>query len=795
MRRWWVVVWAVAACLMMMAPARPALAQAVTGEILSLGIGGIHSAGMYRLGQWVPVHVRLENRSGGAFDGFLAVEQNDLDGDKVLCLKPIHLEAGLEGRDSWLYYWPKPDEAGMGVPEVAVLDGQKRVITTFSVHAPMEPAGLAPENAEDNHSQRWVILLGGNRQMGLGHYIKSKGGNATTRLTWVPHAADLPDNVLGLDGVDTIIWDAEAVRVSDMAPDFQLKAILDWVRSGGHLVVTAGAQLNELSGPFYKIGEALPLKIEGTVQLPDGSIFQRFISQRMYRTPAGPFVQMTGSLKPGSRAVSTAWAMGNTGAGDHPLVVIGTYGAGTVTVVTIDPASLPANAMSPENWLAFWQKTMGWSGEIWTEARVKEQVAQDEDDREHNRGTANHIMVNPAHAKLDAAVPNGIDFSKATYQRLILAVLFLGLYWVVAGPGNFLVLRRYKLQHWSWWIFGACVVVASVGAMLVVAAFKLEKYDLKHITYVMGRSDSGDASVVAFYGIFAPKDSKVSIELPESLDASGSGANGGLTYLAPFDEPLFDGIVPFADPQQYEILNSKTTLVEVPFRSTLKKMQARWTGELTDKITTDHVGIKFASAGKGGRRLGLMGTLKNQTQYDLQDVTIVALAPNVPIELSEARIFDGGTWRHGDTLRLDMIPGRGTTPRSDDVEQILADVGKSMGRETFTKVGLGGSGMVFDPAIANAEKHKADLLNTLLELRPFEGLLESNNRVEFTRCLTRCVDRSAALRASRLLVIGYAGTAEAGVPSPLKLKVDGRELTGSGEVVFTWTIDVPETAK
>src|SRR5205823_5838458 len=69
--------------------AKPIIAaDAVTGEILSVGIGGnvkegeqSKIGGMYRAGSWVPVRVRLKNRSGKTFSGRLGVEQPDLDGD------------------------------------------------------------------------------------------------------------------------------------------------------------------------------------------------------------------------------------------------------------------------------------------------------------------------------------------------------------------------------------------------------------------------------------------------------------------------------------------------------------------------------------------------------------------------------------------------------------------------------------------------------------------------------------------------------------------------------------------
>ena len=41
-----------------------------------------------------------------------------------------------------------------------------------------------------------------------------------------------------------------------------------------------------------------------------------------------------------------------------------------------------------------------------------------------------------------------------------------------------------------------------------------------------------------------------------------------------------EGVKPFADPQTYDVTDENPTAVAPVFRSTLKKLQGRWTGEL-----------------------------------------------------------------------------------------------------------------------------------------------------------------------------------------------------------------------
>ncbi len=46
-----------------------------------------------------------------------------------------------------------------------------------------------------------------------------------------------------------------------------------------------------------------------------------------------------------------------------------------------------------------------------------------------------------------------------------------------------------------------------------------------------------------------------------------------MNYLAPMCMPTLESVKPFADPQNYTLLNEKTNATSPVFRNTLKKMQ------------------------------------------------------------------------------------------------------------------------------------------------------------------------------------------------------------------------------
>lgn len=810
-------------------------AQAVGGQVLQVGLDSIgrESVGMvggiggwYRQGHWVPVRVRLENRSGVRWSGYLAADQMDLDGDPIRCLsRPFVLEPTLGGRDLWLYYWPRPDDEDYWLRSVSVLDEHKQFVAAMPVEA--KPQVILVSNTEDQHAQRWVVVLGPSL-LGWNAYTGVKGGVATNRVSWVPRAEGLPDQALGLDGVDLLVWQAgqDAVVPSELGEDLRVRAILEWVKAGGHLIITTGPRWLELADPTHPLAAALPLDMRAAQQTPGLGLLNRYLPAAGFRGGAGrltgDLIQVTGTLKPGARAVGPAQGAGR----GEPLVVTGKYGQGAVTLATVDLAAPMFGSFTQAQWLAFWQQTAGWSGITGNAPALK------------SRGEYEALLAQPDFplkgkeftpvVQLDQGISASIDLTRQTGLRLLLAVVFLGLYWAAAGPGADLILRKKGRSTWSWWIFGASVVAASALALLMVWTFRIQGQELRHRTYVAGSVivDNGSVgspastaaiSIDAYYGLYLPCDGMMTVELGKvagsgsvpaggtapgdakggQLAERGDNGGGGITYLVPFNEPTLTAIRGFADPQPYELLTESSTRLRIPFRSTLKKLQARWQGHSACRVVAHQVAAEFGrrsrpiGATESGKALAeelrprpavsLAGTLTNQTGYDLTQVRLVVLAAerkDWPMD----GIFAVASWKNGQTVDLATL-----APESAPLESVLMESSRAATELEHLPIGLNLTGV---------QKYKVDLLNALLELRGGESLTQTPIHTEFRRHFTRPADRSAAVRSSRMLILARAGSAsgegEAGhAAAPLPLVVNGRTLTGQGEIVFSWTLTLP----
>ncbi|MGN6370791.1 MAG: hypothetical protein ACTHN5_21260 [Phycisphaerae bacterium] len=772
----------------------------VQGEVVSLGIGGINGlAGKYRPGAWVPVRVRLENRSGKQLAVRLGVEQVDLDGDKVLSLgqKIILDTTNVEGRDSWIYYWPRPDDELRGASSVVVLDESgSQVLATIPAPAPksgLSNVGLPQRDPDSMQACRWVVVLG-PQWAGWGSFNKSYGGTEATWVSFVDRADGLPDNALGLDGVDTIFWEADKIRVSDLPADFQLKAILDWVRSGGHLIISVSTQAQEFLKGGDHLAEAMPITFTGLREVDLRALAPLFGNE--LRLSTAKISQATGQLRPDAKMVANT----NIGAfNDNPLAVTGTYGRGAVTVLTIDASNPDLNQGVAEdhNWMGFWNRIVGWQG------RNDQMMSQNEYntivDAAKKKINANNdtsvpppVTMPPNEIDLGHDIPQQIDVAEFTHLGIAVAVLFLGIYWLAAGPIGHLVLRMNKVVHWSWWIFGATVIVATFLAGVVVMFVHLTNYDLRHKTYVLGTVNSQDVSAVGYYGVFAPVNGKIEVDQP----VSGTPADPiGINYLAPLDVVTPEGVKPFADPQTYDVVDETPNTVAPVFRSTLKKLQGRWTGKLPGIDGT----AEFVASGNWGATLPIKGTLTNHTGYDLYDVELVIRRPMQEAQAPwPSYLFrpGDGKWKSGEAIDLakSLTPEfRGTTRLPINLGELLNWMAHyRTGSNTIgVHMGPGQSDPFFNNGDAvNAAKNADDELGLALFSARIPDALNDQVRVEPAREFARAADATKLLNAAGAVIIARAGDIARSdyVASPVPITVNNRRLPGKGEITFVWAL-------
>ena len=628
--------------LLLLLPAS-ALAQA-TGQVLKVGFQN-----NYRPDCWVPMLVQLTGQSEETHKYQIQVVQEDLDSDRAVYVTPdIVVEGKKEGQppptvEYWVYFRPKPTGRGLpeasGVGSLSDLQAQLKVflcdengkqlsvLPLTSAVASVDP----PRDAGDTSRPRRLVLfvsdggdaprLPGNGVVG-GPSGSLKGVMEDVAAVDVnPRNNDLPGNVIGYEGVDAIVWmDADARTLTE-GTNRSLDAIKEWVRQGGRLVVTQPEQ------PFKvdKLADLLPVKSDGGAifsvkmeQRSDVDALRRILEEPTGRktqgwpakwtSPAGPF--MVARARPTDDAVVEEWVDWTT-----PDAALGTrtpyiarrpYGLGSVTWVAQDLGGKALTNAPRPGWPVVWDRVFGLNNKTDGEG-VTDTNLQDEIGKKWAEGNG---------ADLGYALLNGMELSNKTAYLIGIASFFFIGYWFVAGPGVYLVLAGRKQTHLSWFAFGATAVVATALTVLLVRLVVRGAPELRHVSEFRA-APGGPAVAYSRFGLYIPRDGDQQVILegtdPRPVSSSYLTAFAINPQYLKGEEDQFPAYLDYAVKVHD---GTQPADVRFPYRSTLKKLEAKWVGPAGGGIDSEGGAVRCVDAGKNY----LQGKLFNHTGRDLRNV-------------------------------------------------------------------------------------------------------------------------------------------------------------------------------
>ncbi|HJP89792.1 MAG TPA: hypothetical protein VJ850_12220 [Candidatus Limnocylindrales bacterium] len=279
--------------------------------------------------------------------------------------------------------------------------------------------------------------------------------------------ADLPQRAEGWSSLDRIVWqDVDSNQLSSA----QLTSLRQWIAAGGRLVIVGGtAGINTLSA-FPD--DLLPFRPTATIDL-DPSRLVGVLGP--LPTGASVLPAMAGAQGAG-RALATS--------GDRVVAADLVYGSGRVTVVGFDPTV---------KWLAE-SKTVDqlWRGLL--------------PERFGSGGTSN----------------DDSQLVGAVYQLPALALppitgllVILGLYVLIIGPINYLILKRLDRRELAW-ITMPILVVAFAAASFGYGSF-LRGTDvvINEVAIVRGAPDATEATADVYFGIFSPTRNTYQVNVPQ----------------------------------------------------------------------------------------------------------------------------------------------------------------------------------------------------------------------------------------------------------------------------------------
>jgi hypothetical protein len=561
--------------------------------------------GVVRFERFNPLKVKLD--ASGPGEARLAVEVvgTDLDGDRVLYRRETFVDE-VKGRPlEMLFVPPHPGNRETGtftltlvVRDLLTREALARRPLDFRLE--WDPPGIAAAGpgrmVVASAEKRLVVFVAptpgtGDRPLagsgGFEAFLRTyripgpqvsnsgSGGDldlAASRFAWCEEqAADLPSTPAGYDPVDVLVW-APSGR-ENLSPA-QQRAMVEWVASGGRLVVFLGKRWQEVRGKF----PAAPAPVPPQSNAPPGPAPKGLLPVEMLdRPPAGVTAEMVeaaltdftrpenaltpsgfrakpsdrpaeGPPAPGSAPAPAATAGGvspliwvpagwreagaTTGFADVrtlieaappgkpeagvPLAVEGRLGAGSVTVCLVSPADDPLSATTVTVSSGMFD---GWPGTPFLWRKLLAAAGPLHPVREiHGRQWQESRDPRGADEVLDAdeAFDRTLEDFRLPAFGTGLVLLLLVVYALLVGPGSWFALRSYGLLRWTWPVFAALVIAAGVLSFTGVGLLRGIALRRNRLTVLDLPAGGGPAAGWHFDCLYCPYDGEFGVAPPAS---------------------------------------------------------------------------------------------------------------------------------------------------------------------------------------------------------------------------------------------------------------------------------------
>ncbi|MGB7344309.1 MAG: hypothetical protein WBD20_08855 [Pirellulaceae bacterium] len=391
-------------------------------QVITFGI-----TGHYRIGRWTAVKI---NDASLLAPEAISMETLDGDGMRVVYDLPADSQ-------------PKKLAYGYVVPgtEAAPLvfrSGTDTIVTSRfpEFGSPSRGPSAIPVDMP------WVVCLGdplGVDQIGANKLLDR---DAQIAVSIPRNASELPDSLLGYQGVNVLMVNASGAVLLGELESSQQTAITDWVKTGGHVFLTLGESAKKLSNAAPWLIDLLPVERDiETVSLSPSAI-------ETYTSTQNPLNEFVGAQLP--KDVGEVLLTGRTTRRvSIPIAVDYIVGLGRVTVLAADLES-ETFAAWPER-MDLIQRVTGGVFSI------------TKDERSGNRITTFDDLVGQTRATLDQfPVKRKFGFS-------VLALILLALIALI-GPLDYWVVNRVLGKPLLGWL---TFPIVALGLSAVLAMWSL----------------------------------------------------------------------------------------------------------------------------------------------------------------------------------------------------------------------------------------------------------------------------------------------------------------------------------
>ncbi|MFM1822201.1 MAG: hypothetical protein RI967_467 [Planctomycetota bacterium] len=792
-------------------------------KLLRFGTGDV-----LRGGGVVSLQLELRSNLDRVAEVELALELPNADLDIVEHARTVVLNPGQAQR-RWIYGdLPPLDQGALGGILVDLrlyeLEGGARVRDLGTVR-------LAPTIAENPPkvlgSAEDAILVVGPRAAGLDIFSQvSSGGdipsmNVTTVLGNLRDIESFPDRWEGYETFDTVVWANGSIAPSRLSEEAG-RALRQWVERGGNLVIALPA-----AGDPWSVGVAdrhafsailpsqAPERIEDVAVadiLPllslDASLRDPKAKTRLsVFDPSGldrgwrPFLSMP------ARRVGVGLAPIPADSIDGRVVAIRrAYGFGHIAVVGIDLEEIAARGLQTPTLPqgdAFWNRLLGRRAD--TPSGAEYQALSDAGRLTAARGYSTELgegeMIAPQ-----------IGLSGEAALGVLAAFAVFGLYWLLAGPLGFAVLKAMKRERWAWVAY--VVVAAAFSAVILAVARPLAASNarIRHLLVLDAiERPKADRTLTepewrranGWFSIYAPSYGQVEVALdpgaPKELRNRLRSWRG--VGSAPQGYP---GV------ERYRMPVDAAGTLSVPARATSIDFEADWLGAVDlswGRFPSEERPVSVRVDGtRTPATISVSGTLVHGLPGELRNVLLVHIWPvrNPAQSLLQergkppVRRFPG------------QLPNRGQmTSLASWAPGAPLDLGKALPvQPVANRAAL--SQAMRDRYYANLYREASQFAGFVesrvdprraLEMLSFHGMLEPPAYLQnppsdpevfrVRRVDARDLDLSDWWTEPCLIVMGTLDAAS--LPFPVTL--DGSEVASEGTILVRWVLPLPADAQ
>jgi len=398
--------------------------------------------GNYKEGCWIPIRVVIEN-NGPSVDAQVETSIEAMAGNRITYAYPVELPSQSR-KEVFLHVYP---DGYLTQLTITLMSGKDQLASA-----------IAPLTSLTANDLLFGVVASSTSPYNVLSELDPSQGAATVAELAV---ANLPDRVQAWQALDVlVIADVDSGTLSTN----QRQALAAWVANGGQLLVAGGPGWQKTAAG---LSDLLPLIPTGTQNLSGLGALQAYSIEPM--EDAGQVVAASGSL--------TAQAEVLVAQDGLPLVVRRLLGQGQVIYLSADPGLKPL-----KNWdgmSSFYQDLF---------SAMPDQP-----------GWANGFINWSTAEEASNSLPG------LALPSLVLICCFLGVYVLVLGPINYLVLRYLKRAELAWVSIPVLVVFFSGLAFLIGSLSRGNQPVINQMAVVQVWPDAPQAIVHGLAGVYSPR--------------------------------------------------------------------------------------------------------------------------------------------------------------------------------------------------------------------------------------------------------------------------------------------------